>query len=102
MLESSVGKKREKRCTIPRLVVGRPQLETSGHGKDGTDSEQVQLSVLNGYSDDVVASNHYHLILTPDDVDQLADFMDYVQPPVMWNWLRRVPQTPVDWDRDWT
>ncbi len=26
----------------------------------------------------VAASNHYHLILTPDDVDQLADFMEFV------------------------
>ncbi len=32
----------------------------------------------------VAARNHYHLILTPDDLEQLADFMDYVQPPVMW------------------
>ncbi len=26
----------------------------------------------------VAASNHYHLILTPEDVDQLADFMEFV------------------------
>ncbi len=26
----------------------------------------------------VAASNHYHLILTPEDVDELADFMEYV------------------------
>ncbi|MCP3996617.1 MAG: hypothetical protein GY722_16400 [bacterium] len=26
----------------------------------------------------VAASNHYHLILTPDDADQLGDFMEYV------------------------
>ncbi len=51
----------------------------------------------------VAASNHYHLILTPEDVDQLGDFMDYVQSSVMWSWRHSGQESPCEsggWDSD--
>ncbi len=55
------------------LVTCRPDgASKSPHERKAQEKYPVQIHAA------VAASNHYHLILTPADAEQLSDFMEYV------------------------